>query len=355
MTQDELPPPAPESAAAPATAGARLAAARELAGMSIDDVSRQLKLAPRQVVAIERDDHASLPGRTFVRGFVRNYARLLKLDAGDVVAALPADAGPSSTDGAGLAPTPRPMGELPNDTRMRRPASRWAIPAVLIAIVAVAAFYEFARGPSPTTGRPVPADRATPAGLSDARAPGGSASDAPASGSPPAVPAAGADTASPPVAATPAPPSGSTGGPATTPTTPPAGSNPVSHSIPLPNPLAGSSPSVPVPATAAPTGPAAAPSPAAVPMPSIAATPAPRGSASLSLAFRGTSWIEVRDRNGQVVLAMTGNDGATREVSIAPGGELTVGNVAGLDVSWRGRPLDLSPHSRQNVARVRLD
>ena len=126
MTQDELPPPAPESAAAPATAGARLAAARELAGMSIDDVSRQLKLAPRQVVAIERDDHASLPGRTFVRGFVRNYARLLKLDAGDVVAALPADAGPSSTDGAGLAPTPRPMGELPNDTRMRRPASRWA-------------------------------------------------------------------------------------------------------------------------------------------------------------------------------------------------------------------------------------
>ena len=37
-------------------------------------------VAPRQVRAIEEDDYGRLPGRTFVRVFVRNYARLVTLD-----------------------------------------------------------------------------------------------------------------------------------------------------------------------------------------------------------------------------------------------------------------------------------
>ena len=77
--------------AAPQSTGAILAQAREAAGLSIEDVAVQLKLAPRQVVASERDDFASLPGRTFVRGFVRNYARLLKLDVDAALAALEDD------------------------------------------------------------------------------------------------------------------------------------------------------------------------------------------------------------------------------------------------------------------------
>ena len=66
----------PSRDAAP-SAGARLRAAREAAGLSIDAVAQQLKLAPRQVRALEDDDFAQLPGRTFVRGFMRNYARLV--------------------------------------------------------------------------------------------------------------------------------------------------------------------------------------------------------------------------------------------------------------------------------------
>ena len=64
----------------PASAGALLRAAREGAGMTIDAVAQQLKLAPRQVRAIEEGDFSHLPGRTFVRGFIRNYARLVRLD-----------------------------------------------------------------------------------------------------------------------------------------------------------------------------------------------------------------------------------------------------------------------------------
>ena len=66
----------------PTSAGALLREAREAAGMSIDAVAQQLKLAPRQVQALEDGDFAHLPGRTFVRGFMRNYARLAAARSG---------------------------------------------------------------------------------------------------------------------------------------------------------------------------------------------------------------------------------------------------------------------------------
>ena len=72
--------------AASAGPGARLRAAREAAGLSLDQVAQQLKLAPRQVKALEDESFGELPGRTFSRGFVRNYARLLHLDAQDLLA-----------------------------------------------------------------------------------------------------------------------------------------------------------------------------------------------------------------------------------------------------------------------------
>lgn len=68
--------------------GAQLRAAREAQGLTIEQAVQQLKLARRQIEAIESDDFAALPGNTFARGFVRNYARLLKLDAEPFLAAL---------------------------------------------------------------------------------------------------------------------------------------------------------------------------------------------------------------------------------------------------------------------------
>lgn len=66
---------------APVSAGAQLKAAREEKGLSLVQVAAQLKLSARQVAALEADDFSSLPGNTFVRGFVRNYARYLELDS----------------------------------------------------------------------------------------------------------------------------------------------------------------------------------------------------------------------------------------------------------------------------------
>ncbi|XZG71831.1 helix-turn-helix domain-containing protein [Chitinibacteraceae bacterium HSL-7] len=68
--------------------GSRLKAAREAAGLTVRQVSDQLKLAPRQIELIEGDHFDALPGATFARGFVRNYARLLGLDQEPIVADL---------------------------------------------------------------------------------------------------------------------------------------------------------------------------------------------------------------------------------------------------------------------------
>ena len=59
--------------------GAELKRAREEQGLTISEVAHHLKLAPRQVEALEDERFAQLPGITFVRGMLKNYARLLKL------------------------------------------------------------------------------------------------------------------------------------------------------------------------------------------------------------------------------------------------------------------------------------
>ena len=61
--------------------GAELQRAREARGLALSEVAQQLKFAPRQLEALEQDRFDLLPGGTFARGMVRNYARLLKIDA----------------------------------------------------------------------------------------------------------------------------------------------------------------------------------------------------------------------------------------------------------------------------------
>lgn len=78
--------------------GRLLAEARAQKNLSVAEVAQQLKLSAGQVEALEADAYERLPGPVFVRGFVRNYARLLDLDADALVAGLgmPHDSTPAS-------------------------------------------------------------------------------------------------------------------------------------------------------------------------------------------------------------------------------------------------------------------
>jgi cytoskeleton protein RodZ len=140
---------------AASSAGAQLRAGREALGLSVDAVAQQLKLSPRQVHALEVGDFSLLPGRTFVRGFVRNYARLVRLDAEHVLGALPSGSETPTLEAPTLHPTAPAMGELPTTDATRAPWTRWAIPASLAAVVAVAAVYEWARPAAASRSHPV--------------------------------------------------------------------------------------------------------------------------------------------------------------------------------------------------------
>ena len=67
--------------------GARLKQAREAAGYSIAEVSDELKLGSELIEALESSAPEDLPAATFTQGYLRNYARLLKLPSDEIVQA----------------------------------------------------------------------------------------------------------------------------------------------------------------------------------------------------------------------------------------------------------------------------
>ena len=143
-------------------AGALLRAGREALGMSVDSAAQQLKLSARQVRALETGDFSALPGRTFVRGFVRNYARLVRLDPEQVQNALPSGEESPTLEAPALHPTAPTMGELPTAEGTKSPWTRWAIPASLAAVVAVAAVYEWARPAAASRSHPLTKEAGAP-------------------------------------------------------------------------------------------------------------------------------------------------------------------------------------------------
>jgi len=110
--------------------GNMLRVAREKLGMSIADVAGQIKFAPRQIEALEADDFKHLPEAAFLRGFVRSYAKILRLDAETLLASMPqtkaatAELIPASVD------VP-----FPNAQSLRQQNMIWLGAASLLAVI----------------------------------------------------------------------------------------------------------------------------------------------------------------------------------------------------------------------------
>jgi cytoskeletal protein RodZ len=64
----------------PVSAGERLRAAREARGMSLAALAGVTRITQRHLALIETGDFAALPGRTYVVGFARSYAKAVGLD-----------------------------------------------------------------------------------------------------------------------------------------------------------------------------------------------------------------------------------------------------------------------------------
>src|SRR5258708_20238645 len=68
-----------------ASFGEELRREREIRGISLKEIADATKISKRFLDAIERNDHKSLPAPVFTRGFVREYARYLGLNAEEIV------------------------------------------------------------------------------------------------------------------------------------------------------------------------------------------------------------------------------------------------------------------------------
>lgn len=68
-----------------ATFGEELRREREIRGISLKEIADATKISKRFLEAIEKNDHKTLPAPVFTRGFVREYARYLGLNAEEMV------------------------------------------------------------------------------------------------------------------------------------------------------------------------------------------------------------------------------------------------------------------------------
>ena len=73
--------------------GARLAAARKKCELDIGVVANELNLDANIITALENDDTAALPAAIFVKGYLRNYARLVGLPEDEMVSDYAAQTG----------------------------------------------------------------------------------------------------------------------------------------------------------------------------------------------------------------------------------------------------------------------
>lgn len=112
--------------------GRTLREARERLGLSVADVANQIKFATRQIEALEADNFRQLQGATFLRGFVRSYAKILHLDAQPLLEQLPLDKPVPQQ----LAPTSVEM-PFPAMLSSRRQNLIWSGAALLLAVIVV--------------------------------------------------------------------------------------------------------------------------------------------------------------------------------------------------------------------------
>ncbi|GLS04754.1 hypothetical protein GCM10007860_19020 [Chitiniphilus shinanonensis] len=272
--------------------GSRLKARREQMGLAIEQVAAQLKLAKKQIEAIESDHYSSLPGNTFARGFVRNYAKLLGMDAAPLLADL-----------EGLLPTERAQVALPSvreevgvslGSTLPRVSSSSRLPAVVAGVIGFGLVFG---GVWWYLQQPV----------------------SPQLDTPPVEVVAPVD----PVAEVASPVS----------STASATASQVAVAV------------VPTPAAAAAT---------VTPTVTPAATPTPATSGELRLVARGETWVQIFDADGRRVISEVIPAGGERFVSGRAPYRLKIGNAPQTRLYLRGKEVDLAPYTQVNVAAFEL-
>lgn len=312
------------------TLGQTLAAERERQGLSRSDAAQRLHMSAWQVEALESGDYGKLPKGTFLRGFVRNYAKVLGLSADPVLEMLPEDAPRDRKPGI-VVPTQNirfdPIGD-----RLQNPyVKASALAFVALALGFAAMYWVFFIRPAQTAGTAVRKSAEAPA---------------PARAAPrPEL------TAQAPVAV-----------PET-----PARIEPAKSEPPKSAPLKAEPPKTEAPKPAPPKAEPPKPEPArAEPPRAAAAAPAvdPARGETLRVGtdgkvirfrFKGSSWVEIRDKKGKVLLSRLNPAGSEAEVAGQPPFNVVIGNAPEVQVFYDDHEFNLEPHTKVAVARFTVE
>jgi cytoskeleton protein RodZ len=77
----------------------------------------------------------------------------------------------------------------------------------------------------------------------------------------------------------------------------------------------------------------------------------------LRFSFGTEAWIEVRegkDGSGKILYSGSNPAGSTRNIQGKPPFSLVVANAREVKLEFKGKPVDLAPHTQVSVARLTL-
>jgi cytoskeleton protein RodZ len=316
--------------------GSALAAERERQNLSRADIAQRLRMSVSQVEALELGDYTRLPRGTFLRGFVRNYARVLGLEPETVLRALSEDAPSHSRPGIVVASQNirfDPIGQ-----RLSNPYVKAAGLATVAVVIAFAVMYWwlFVRPALPANAA------ARKSVAAEAVKPPAPRAEAPVAEPPRLEPR----VTEPPVAIQPI-----------------AKAEPPKPEPVKPEPSKAAAKADAAKAAAKSATAASAPVPAAVPEPSMvqasasaaqpldAAAVLAAGGSVIRLKFKGSSWVEIKDGRGKMLLSRVNAAGSEAEVVGKGPFSVIVGNAPEVSMTLNDRPFDLEPHTRVAVAR----
>lgn len=297
------------------TAGALLRDAREAAGLHIAALAVALKVPVAKLEALEADNFSALPDMVFVRALASSVCRTLKIDPQAVLALLPQGEGPRlSAADVGLNAPVKGFAGRSSAAPFKGAGSRSFVWAVGLLLIGAALMMFLPRGldadlsallkqPETTTKIPMPtgnvAQEISVAVGAEQRVPSAAPAPAPAAGVGVELPAGESIK--------------------------PAGI--ASHPIVLPS-VEASAPSS-APAADAPSG-------------------------VLAFKARSESWIQVRDAAGALVLQRNLAPNELVSVSGVLPLAVVIGRADATEVFVRGKPYDIGPVSRENVARFEV-
>lgn len=292
--------------AASQTPGQKLTARRLEYGWSVEQVVGQLKMAPRQIDALEADRLDLLPNLAVARGFMRSYAKFLKLDPTSLLNTVQTNTDSPIETIRQRRPLSKPF--EPTLPSMRTHAGgRWLLVVVLLvaasAVMWSAQHWDWAKIVKPLQAFVQQRQSTVPIAPTH-----GLVTDS-------AVPSV---VSSAEVAV-------------------PSHTNTVETTTSV--------------ATSVST-------PDLMPAVVNEATATAKNSAIskiLKLNVRQDSWIEIKGKSGRVFMSRLAKAGTVETFEVVGPLSLVVGNAAGVDATLQGTQLDLSANTLTNVARINFE